>query len=192
MEKELTETTLEESLSMQIFITYQVMVEELRALFGAPHSEQQKAHRKMKKYVAQQVATLRALTPPCVKSKRAKLFPKYSVKDGKRLRAVPAKPGSKRGQHKPTTAKKLKPYQTKAVKEIIRRHRNKGQLLILLHGLHGAGKTFIANQLAKEMGLDITFCATTNKAAAHLNADTVQGLFALNFKQTLKHEHSKH
>lgn len=53
------------------------------------------------------------------------------------------------------------------------------QLLAMLQGSAGSGKTTICKQLAKELGLQVIFTASTGSAAAQLHAGTINSLLHL-------------
>ena len=81
----------------------------------------------------------------------------------------------------------LRPHQEKAVEQLkqikatnLGRNDTKPyQLLTVLQGVPGSGKTVTATQIAKKLGLRALFSGTTSTAAAQLNAETINTLLGL-------------
>ena len=81
----------------------------------------------------------------------------------------------------------LKPHQEKAVQQLkYIKNENNGcinikphQLLAILQGVPGAGKTVTATQVAKKLGLRTLFSGTTSTAAAQLKAETINTILGL-------------
>ena len=87
----------------------------------------------------------------------------------------------------PSNNIKLNPHQERAVEQLKQiktdnlGHNNTKpyQLLAILQGAPGSGKTVTATQVAKKLGLRTLFSGTTSTAAAQLNAETINTLLGL-------------
>ena len=75
--------------------------------------------------------------------------------------------------------KVLYPEQRKVIDEMTEALRNGEQLLAMLHGAAGSGKTTIAQQFTKELKLNPIYSASTGSAAAQLEAVTINSLLHL-------------
>ena len=74
---------------------------------------------------------------------------------------------------------KMTPIQQKTI-DAMKSYLNKGdQLLAMLQGSAGSGKTTICKELTKELGLQVKYTASTGSAAAQLRSGTVKSLLNL-------------
>ena len=78
-----------------------------------------------------------------------------------------------------TDEKKLYPEQRAVIDKMTDALRNGEQLMAMLHGAAGSGKTTIAKQFTKELNLDPIYSASTGSAAAQLKAVTINSLLHL-------------
>ena len=171
---------------------YHILIEYLRAKYGADLTRQQKERRKVMDYVERQLSTLRELEPAVFAPESAmktRSFPNYSVADCEQLKAKHAAQENERVHESNRHAQnneaepKLHAYQHAAVEKMRRCYEDDDQMLVFLQGQNGSGKTFVAQHLSKILGLDIRFSATTNQAAALLDAGTINSLLVVHLNE---------
>ena len=73
----------------------------------------------------------------------------------------------------------LYPEQREVINKMTEALRSGEQLLAMLHGAAGSGKTTIAKQFTKELNLNPIYSASTGSAAAQLKAVTINSLLKL-------------
>ena len=180
--------------------------ETLRAKYGADEflSQNEMEIKKKNQYLNKQIKIYQQMHTINATNEPRKQFPSFTVEQCKQLlkenciikekkKIKPTKEINKKNSTdiilKVNSTKniKLKPHQEEAIEQLKKLKQTDyeyvdvkpNQLLAILQGVPGAGKTVTASQLAQKLGLETIFSRTTSTAAAQLKAETINTILGL-------------